>query len=34
MLKNATIAVLLKYVSNFWRSLNMPVIKWNSGIKT
>ena len=26
ILKNATIAVLLKYLSNFWRSLEMPWI--------
>ena len=26
VLRNATIAVLLKYLSNFWRSLEMPWI--------
>ena len=26
ILKNATIAVLLKYLGNFWRSLEMPLI--------
>ena len=26
MLRNATIAVLLKYLNNFWRSLEMPLI--------
>ena len=26
VLKNATIAVPLKYLSNFWRSLEMPLI--------
>ena len=26
VLRNATIAVLLKYLSNFWRSLEMPLI--------
>ena len=26
ILKNATIAVTLKYLSNFWRSLEMPLI--------
>ena len=26
VLKNATIAVSLKYLSNFWRSLEMPLI--------
>ena len=26
ILKNATIAVSLKYFSNFWRSLEMPLI--------
>ena len=27
-LKNATIAVPFKYLSNFWRSLEMPLIKY------
>ena len=26
VLRNATIAVLLKYLSNFWRSLEVPLI--------
>ena len=26
ILRNATIAVLLKYLNNFWRSLEMPLI--------
>ena len=26
ILKNATIAVLLKHLSNFWRSYEMPLI--------
>ena len=28
ILKKATITVLLKYLSNFWRSFEMPVINW------
>ena len=26
ILRNATIAVPLKYLSNFWRSLKMPIV--------
>ena len=29
-LKNATNAVPLKYLSNFWRSLEMPLINWKA----
>ena len=32
-LKNATIAVPLKYLSNFWRSLEMPYINCNVELK-
>ena len=28
ILKNATIAVPIKYLRNFWRSIKMPLIKW------
>ena len=33
ILKNATIAVLLKYLRNFWRSLEMPLINWKVELK-
>ena len=33
ILKNATIAVPLKYLSNFWRSLEMPLINCQVEIK-
>ena len=33
ILKNATIAVPLKYLSNFWRSLEMPYINCNVELK-
>ena len=32
-LKNATIAVSLKYLSNFWRSLKMSLINCKVGLK-
>ena len=28
ILRNATLAVLLKCLSNFWRLLEMPLINW------
>ena len=28
ILKNATIAVPIKYLRNFWRSIKMPLINW------
>ena len=31
--KNATIAMPLKNLSNFWRSLTMPVINWKIELK-
>ena len=31
--KNATIAVPLKYLSNFWRSLQIPLINCRVGLK-
>ena len=33
ILKNATIAVPLKYLSNFWQSLEMPLINWKVKLK-
>ena len=33
ILKNVTIAVLLKYLSNFWRSLEMPLINCKVELK-
>ena len=33
ILKNATIAVPLKYISNFWRSLKMPLINCKVELK-
>ena len=33
IMKNATIAVLLKYLSNFWRSLEMPLINCKVELK-
>ena len=33
ILKNATIAVPLKYLSNFWRSRKMPLIDYKVGLK-
>ena len=33
ILKNATIAVPLKYLSNFWRSLEMPLINCKTELK-
>ena len=33
ILRNATIAVLLKYLSNFWRSLEMPLINCKVELK-
>ena len=33
ILKNATIALQLKYLSNFWRSLEMPLINWKIELK-
>ena len=33
VLKNATIAVPLKYLSNFWRSLEMPLINCKVKLK-
>ena len=33
ILKNATIAVSLKYFSNFWRSLEMPLINCKVELK-
>ena len=33
ILKNATIAVPLKYLSNFWRSLEMPLINYKVELK-
>ena len=33
VLKNATIAVPLKYLSNFWRSLEMPLINCKVELK-
>ena len=33
ILKNATIAMPLKNLSNFWRSLKMPVINWKIELK-
>ena len=33
ILKHATIAVPLKYLSNFWRSLQMPLIKCKIELK-
>ena len=33
ILKNATIAVSLKYLSNFWRSLEMPLINCKVELK-
>ena len=34
ILKNAAIAVPLKYLSNFWRSLEISLIDWRIGLKT
>ena len=34
ILKDATIAVSLKYLTNFWRSLEIPLINCKHGIKT
>ena len=33
ILKNSTIAMLLKYLSNFWRSLKMPLINCKVELK-
>ena len=33
ILKNASIAVLLKYLSNYWRSLEMLLINWKVELK-
>ena len=33
ILKNATIAVPFKYISNFWRSLGIPLINFKIGLK-
>ena len=33
ILRNATIAVLLKYLGNFWISLEMPLINWKLELK-
>ena len=33
ILKNATIAVPLKYLSNFWQSIEMPLINWKVELK-
>ena len=33
ILKNATIAVPIKYLSNFWRSLEMPLINCTEELK-
>ena len=33
ILKNATIAEPLRYISNFWRSLEMPLINWKVELK-
>ena len=33
ILSNAAIAVPLKYLSNFWRSLQMPFISWKVELK-
>ena len=33
ILKNATIAVPLKYLSNFWGSLELPLINWKVELK-
>ena len=33
ILKNATIAVRLKYLSNFWRSLEIPLISCKNDLK-
>ena len=33
ILRNAAIAVLLKYLSNFWRSLEMPLINFKVKLK-
>ena len=33
ILKNATIGVSLKYLGNFWRSLEMPLINWKVELK-
>ena len=33
VLKNATIAVPLKYLSNFWQSLEMPLINCKVDLK-
>ena len=32
-LKNATVAVPLKYLSNFWRSIEMPLINYKTELK-
>ena len=34
ILKNATTAVLLKYLNNFWRSLKMPLINCKFELNT
>ena len=33
ILKNATIAVPLKYIGNFWRSLEMPLVNCKAELK-
>ena len=33
ILQNATIVVLLKYLSNFWRLFEMPLINWKVELK-
>ena len=33
ILKNATIAVSSNYLSNSWRSLEMPLISWKAELK-
>ena len=33
ILKNATVALLLKYLSNFWRSVEIPLINCKVGLK-
>ena len=33
ILKSATITVPLKHLSNFWRSLEMPLINWKVELK-
>ena len=33
ILKNAAIAVLFKYLTNFWRSLEMSLINWKVELK-